>query len=128
MDAQLTEEGAWRRMWGDFPALGRLLGEARVPDHELSWFDHIDRLMRISILVRENAGELRGTDPEARDAPGWDRTRCACARPPQTGLGPRTCLPATSCRGPGGRPEGAGVSPMTDHPRGNGPPVPENGR
>ena len=66
MDAQLTEEGAWRRMWGDFPALGRLLGEARVPDHELSWFDHIDRLMRISILVRENAGELRGTDLEAR--------------------------------------------------------------
>lgn len=54
--AQLTEYGEWQRMWGDFPALGRALGDAPVPS---VGFDEIERLMTISILVRENLALLR---------------------------------------------------------------------
>jgi hypothetical protein len=58
MDAQWTEEGAWRRMWGDFPALGRLLGEARVRDHELSWFDQAAWGGRCGEMMRGCGGKV----------------------------------------------------------------------
>jgi hypothetical protein len=72
--AQLTEYGEWQRMWGDFPALGRALGDA--PNPKLG-FDEIERLMTISILVRENLA-LLGPGPEPTNEAEWEaRARSA---------------------------------------------------
>ena len=64
-DLQRVEAGE------QFPMLGRALGGKRIPDHYFGYssasdneFDEIQRLMRISILVRENLDLLRRPEQE----------------------------------------------------------------
>ena len=64
----LTEEAMWARAWEEFPTLGRILGAKQIPDHYLGRTTrlNIHRLMRISILIRENADQLRGPEPDEK--------------------------------------------------------------
>ena len=77
--AQLTEEAMWEREWEGFPRLGELLGGKQIPDHYFGYssasdnaFDEIHRLMRISILVRENLDELKSPGPEPTNETEWE--------------------------------------------------------
>ncbi len=62
----LTEKAMYERMWGQFPMLGKILGTKQIPDHYFGYssisdnvFDRIHRLMKISILIRENSDEIK---------------------------------------------------------------------
>jgi hypothetical protein len=62
----LTEEAIYERMWGQFPTLGKILATKTIPDHYFGLssisdneFNRVQRLMRISILLRENCNEIK---------------------------------------------------------------------
>jgi len=61
----LTPKAEHERTWGWIPALGKLLGEQRVPDHYFgptsvsdNEFKKVQRLMKIYILICENRCEI----------------------------------------------------------------------
>ena len=68
----LTEKAMYERKWGRFPALGRLLGELRVPDkyHGFSSvsdnvFASILRTLEIAVTAEAHEAVLLGTaDPQ----------------------------------------------------------------
>jgi hypothetical protein len=69
----LTKAAMHERMWGQYPALGELLGAKQVPNDYFGFssvsdnvFDSVRRLMEISILIRENSDEIGAglRDPE----------------------------------------------------------------
>ena len=82
----LTEEAFSERMWGGFPALRKVLEDQRVADRFYgptsvsdNLFNKMDRLLKLEILVSENASDIleafkeskvgdqgRGGDPEWR--------------------------------------------------------------
>ena len=61
----LTDEAYAQRKWGPFPGLRLALQDKRVPDHYYgptsvsnNVFEHVRRLMEISILTEENEATI----------------------------------------------------------------------
>jgi hypothetical protein len=61
----LTPEALRERMWGEFPALRMILESKSIPDHHYGYssvsdntFEQMQRLLKISILVRENTAAI----------------------------------------------------------------------
>jgi hypothetical protein len=73
----LTENARYERVWGPIPMLGKLLCDKKIPDHYFgstsdsdNGFECIERLMKISILIHENQGEIKNkmtTSPKLRE-------------------------------------------------------------